>query len=216
MMTTYSKRHTNLELLKNAQAYLKSLLESKAPNSILDVAWSGFYEMYDDLIRRYVVAQGVPRSDVDDCVQEVWSEVAVRLFAFDRPVDRPGLRAWLYSLVRSKATDVFRRSARKPAESLDQKMEVGDEPSDRQPDLVTVQEQQWKQAVLESIISQLRQELTPINSRILEMRLIEHRSVDEVANELELAPEIVHARQHRMMKKLRSRVALYTGGEIGS
>lgn len=216
MMTASHSRQTNLELLKNAKAYLKSLLVSGAPNSILDVAWEGFYEMYDDLIRRFVVAQGVPRSDVDDCVQEVWSEVATRLMEFDRPADRPGLRAWLYALVRSKATNAFRRSARRPTESLDEQMAVGNEPLDRQPEPEDAHEQQWKQAVLESIISQLRRELTPINARLLKMRLIEHRSVEDVAAELQLEPQVVHARQHRMMKKIRARVVLYTGGEIGS
>ena len=48
------------------------------------------------------------------------------------------------------------------------------------------------------------------------MRLIDHSSVDEVASELNLAPQQIHARQHRLMKKLRARVALYTGGPIGS
>src|SRR5687767_10963768 len=98
-------RETSLSLLRAAQVYLKT------PEQPASRAWDSFYELYDELIRRFVIAQGVPRCDVDDCVQEVWREVAVRLAAFDRPVDRPGLRAWLYALVRSKATNVFRKKA---------------------------------------------------------------------------------------------------------
>ena len=100
MAAENDNRDTYLPLLQDAQAYLKMLLEDRVPDSLLAVAWENFYSVYDDLIRRFVVAQGVPHSDVDDCVQEVWSEVATRLFEFDRPADRPGLRAWLYALVR--------------------------------------------------------------------------------------------------------------------
>ncbi len=207
---------TYLPLLQDAQAYLKLLLANKVPNSPLAVAWENFYRVYDDLIRRFVVAQGVSHSDVDDCVQEVWSEITARLSEFDRPADRPGLRAWLYTLVRSKATDVARSKARRPVVSLDQRKLAGHEHGDTRADPATLYEQQWEQAVLESIVSQLREELSATNSRILQMRLIDRRSAEQVASELNLAPQQVHARQHRIMKKLRARVALYSGGSLGS
>ncbi len=133
MAADKSKRKTDLQLLLDAQAYLKMLLEDKVPNSLLAVAWENFYRVYDNLIRRFVVARGIPHSDVDDCVQEVWGEIAVRLFEFDRPADRPGLRAWLYALVRSKATNVFRSKARRPAVSLDQRKLAGHEHGDAAP-----------------------------------------------------------------------------------
>jgi hypothetical protein len=40
--------------------------------------------------------------------------------------------------------------------------------------------------------------------------------VAEVACELNMTPVLIHARQHRIMKKLRARVALYTGDSLGS
>jgi hypothetical protein len=56
-------RETCLSLLRGAQAYLK------APKDPVSHAWDGFYAVYDELIRRFVIAQGIPRCDVDDCVQ---------------------------------------------------------------------------------------------------------------------------------------------------
>lgn len=207
---------TCLETLHGAQEYVKSLLECRAPDSLLSVAWERFYAVYDDLIRRFVARQGVPHADVDDCVQDVWSEVAMRLAEFDRPADRPGLRAWLYAVVRSKATNLFRRGARKPAVSLDQRRQSGQEPRDPQPGPAARCELEWKQAVLESVIAQLRQDLPPVSSRLLQIRLVEQRSVAEAAEELHLTPDQIYARQHRIMKELRARVALYTGGPVGS
>jgi len=216
MTANKTNRETYLPLLQDAKSYLKFLLENKVPDSLLTLSWESFFQVYDDLIRRFAIAQGVPPSDVDDCVQEVWSEVTTRLFDFDRPVDRPGLRAWLYSLVRSKATDLFRGRGRRPAVSLDQLRDAGHEEKDTQEDPASLYEQHWERAVLETNICQLQEEVSPTNARILQMRLIDRRSVADVAAELNLSPEQVYARQHRMLKDLRTRVTLYTGGNIGS
>lgn len=209
-------RETCLLMLRNAQTYLKALLNKKLPDTVVAAAWDDFYRVYDDLIRRFVVALGVPRSDVDDCVQEVWGEVAARLIEFNRPADRPGLRAWLYALVRSKATNVFRRKVRQNTESLDERISLGLEPDDEHSDPAELYERRWKQAMLESIVAQLRQELSETNQGILQMRIIDRRSVAAVACELNLDAEQVYVRQQRILKKLRTRFAHYTGGPLGS
>lgn len=210
-----SVQETYVPLLLGAQSYLKAILDNKAPDSLVSQAWDDFYHAYDGLIRRFVITQGVPRSDVDDCVQEVWSEVAARLVTFNRPADRPGLRAWLYVLVRSKATNVFRKRARQPTVNLERMMSEGYEPADSQTDPAALCEMKWERALLDSVVEQLREELSATNARILQMRIIERRSVEDVIAELKLAPASVHARQHRIMKKLRARIALYTGAPLG-
>ena len=133
-----SRASTYLPLLKDAQEYLQLLLEDRAPNSVLALAWNDFYRVYDDLIRRFVSAQGVATSDVDDCVQEVWSEVVTRLARFDRRPDRPGLRSWLYKLVRSKSADVYRSRQRQPTAGMDEALAQAAD--GRQPDVMA----QWK------------------------------------------------------------------------
>ena len=99
-------------LLESTQEYLRQLVERTTPDSLLAAAWDEFYRVYSDLVRRFVVARGLRGADADDCVQEVWSEVLVRLVDFERPADRPGLRAWLYTIVRSRAVEAQRRKAR--------------------------------------------------------------------------------------------------------
>jgi RNA polymerase sigma factor (sigma-70 family) len=196
-------RETCLSLLRGAQAYLK------APQPPVSHAWDSFYAVYDVLIRRLVIAQGIPRCDVDDCVQEVWSEVSIRLSEFNRPADRPGLRAWLYALVRSKATNIFRRKARHSAESLHEQITAGNEPRDRDVDPAAVFERRWERAVLDKIVAQLREDLSPTNRRILQLRLIERRSVEEVAAELQVPSAVIHARQHRILKRLKASAATH-------
>jgi RNA polymerase sigma factor (sigma-70 family) len=207
---------TYLPLLQQAQAYLQSQLGRHAPDSVLTEAWEQFYRVYNDLIQRFAVAQGVRGTDVDDCVQEVWREVATRLADFQHPGNRPGLRAWLYTVVRSKAMDLLRQAARRPATSLDRQMEAGDEPCGGHSDPQELYERQWEEAMLQTMLGELRAQVSELNYRVLQMRSVEQRDVAEVAAALDLTREQVRYRHHRMLQKLRARVAVYTGEHFGA
>jgi RNA polymerase sigma factor (sigma-70 family) len=122
----------------------------------------------------------------------------------------------LYTVVRSKATNVYRKRTRQPQASLQEMIEGGNEPGDTESDPAVLCEDQWEKVVLDTVFDQLREQLSPSNARVMQLRLVEHRSVAEVAAELKMTPAIVHARQHRIMKKLQARVALYTGGPLGT
>lgn len=204
-------RKTRLSLLHNTQAFLKALLEEEVPDSGLVQAWQEFYRVYDGLIRRFVIARGVSGADVDDCVQEVWMEVVVRLTGFNRPPNRPGLRSWLYTLVRAKASNLFRRKSRWSTESLERAKRAGREPSEPSADPAASLEKEWQHALLETVLDEFQQEVSEINHQVLRMRWIDNRSVNDVASSLSLTPEQVRSRSHRTMKKLRDYLAHFTG-----
>jgi len=205
---------TQLPLLNSTQEFLKSLVDDRAPDTLLGEAWDEFYRVYSNLIRRFVIARGLRDADAEDCVQEVWFEVAARLGDFEHPVSRPGLRAWLYTVVRSKATDTLRRNRRR-TQSVDEAIEAGHEPASAQADPRTDHQRHWDEAMMLTVLNELRSLESRLNYEVLHLRLIEGRSVSEVAASLDLKPEQVWYRHHRMLKKLRARVALYTGESIG-
>jgi RNA polymerase sigma factor (sigma-70 family) len=195
---------------------LESLLKSDASDAVLVNAWDEFYRIYDALIRRFVISQGVPRCDVEDCVQEVWGEVVERLGTFQRPAHRPGLRSWLYILVRSKAADLFRRKARQRADRLEPADYATQVTADSDYDPAALFEKSWERALLESVIQELRDQVSEVNYEILSMRLLQGRSVQEVASRLNVTPDQVRYRYHRVMRKLRTRLAVFTGQPINN
>jgi len=202
---------TNLVLLGWTQDYLRTLLDQGAPDSVLAVAWDEFYRIYDDLMRRFAVSRGLRGADVDDCLQAVWMEIATALTRFEHPAERPGLRAWLYTLVRCKVCDILSRRARRPAESLDVARQAGIEPVDAGSDPQDALEGHWQKALLGTLLHELRQEVTPMNWRLLQMRFVEGCEVAEVAAELGLSSGEVRYRQRRLVKKLRVRAMALTG-----
>mgnify|MGYP002622701971 CR=1 FL=1 len=212
MNETPPREETDLPLLQETQEYLRELLDDKIPDSMLAASWDEFYRLYSALIRRFVVSRGVRGGDVDDCLQEVWSEVATRLVDFDRPPDRPGLRAWLYALVRSKTTDLFRKKQRDSAHSIELAVETGHEPADQGMTPAEKEEREWKDAVVATLLEELQPEISAENFRIVQLRLIERQPAAQVAEELGMSADQVRYRQHRLMKKLRARLAAYTGG----
>lgn len=204
-------RYTDLDLLSRTQQYLRSLLQGRASESVLAQAWDEFYRIYNSVMRRFAAAQGVRGAEIDDCLQEVWMEVVVRLDGFDHPRNRPGLRAWLYTIVRSKAADCFRRRARQSASHLERSSEVPSE-APSPPDQF---EQDWERALLETLIEDLRSQTSARNAQLLKMRLLDGRSVQDVARALDLTPAQVSYRQYRLLRKLKVRAGLYTGKPFG-
>jgi RNA polymerase sigma factor (sigma-70 family) len=212
---TRTGTETNVVLVGWVQDYLRSQLQEGTPDALLTAAWDEFYRVYDVLMRRFSYSRGLSGSDVDDCVQAVWLEVASGFGEFEHPAERSGLRSWLYMLVRSKAADLLRSRARRPAESLDAARALGREPVDREADPTQLMDRQWERALLETLLEELRQEISETNWNLLRMRCLEGRDVPEVAAELGLSSEQVWYRQRRLMKKLQSRVALFTGQTFG-
>lgn len=212
----FDPRATNVALLQQTQQYLRRQLEQNASDSLLSAAWDEFYRMYSAVIRRFVVAQGVRGADVDDCVQEVWNAVALKLGDFQHPGDRPGLRSWLYSVVRSKATDMMRRQLRHPAGRLEACLEKGFEPISHEPDPGEIMQRNWDASMLRTAIDELPKYVSKRTFQAFYLRAVEERSEAETAEILGLTVEQVRYRKHRAQKKLKSLVAVYTGQPLGA
>ncbi len=196
---------TNLSLLDRTQAYLRLVLAAQVPDSLLVAAWAEFYRIYNELIRRYVLSRNIPSMEVDDCLQEVWVAVAKHLVHFEHPRERPGLRAWLYQLVRSKATDVIRQRARDP---------LAQAQSGAAPDHIAADESSlsvWNKLLVDTLLDDIALTESKLTCKIFRMRLFEGRKTAEIAAELKISQEVVRYRYNSLVRKLRHRMAVYTG-----
>jgi RNA polymerase sigma factor (sigma-70 family) len=182
--------------------------ESHQPDA--QESWDAFYKLYDILIRRFIIARGVRGADVDDCLQEVWTDISNRLTRF-QITSEAGLRSWIFTLVRSRATDMFRRKKREASVSVDKSIEDGFDPIGREEDPSARYDQEFDAAVIETLVLKLQSEVSEMNFEIFRLRSLEGIGVSETAATVEVTPEQVRYRHHRTMQKLKTIAGIYLG-----
>jgi RNA polymerase sigma-70 factor (ECF subfamily) len=198
----------NLDLLAKTQAYLVCRYHHRTPDWELIQAWNAFYGTYDPLLRRFARACRVPAAGVDDCVQQVWTELVMKLpdFRYDRRRGR--FRSWLYIIVHSKAVDWVRGQTRHPIYRLPP--EAASLLCGRDRDAAAEYEQQRKQEEVHQVLSHLRKRVPACSYRVLHLRWLEGRSVHEVAAALGLTPAQVRLRDYRMKRQFHRLFNLHT------
>src|SRR5262245_33546810 len=97
-----AREDLDLELLQNTQTYLECRFRRQAPSGPAVEAWERFYRIVDPLLRRYARAFHVPRADLADFVQEIWTELVKTLRDFPYDHQRGRFSSWLYRVVHCK------------------------------------------------------------------------------------------------------------------
>jgi RNA polymerase sigma-70 factor (ECF subfamily) len=77
-------------------------------------AWEEFAEIYGPLVRRFCVRRGLQETDAQDISQEVLLAVARAIPDFQYDPGRGTFRGWLFTVVRSKISNLVSNRAREP------------------------------------------------------------------------------------------------------
>lgn len=198
----------DVALLADTQAYLRNELAARPSERQLVKAWVRFYELMSPRIRRYAVASRVAQADLDDCVQQVWTELLRKLPSFRFDPARGRFSSWLFALVHSRAVDLLRKRSRQPSTGAWE--QLANRPAGRECDPVMLCERQADRALVRQILGELQKRASVCSYRVLYLRWMRGHSVNEVAGALGLTTQQVRFRCHRMLQKLR----LLFAGEI--
>jgi RNA polymerase sigma-70 factor (ECF subfamily) len=189
------------ELLQETQAYLQCRFRRQAHADVSIKSWERFYGICDSLIRCYARAFNVPRADLKDLVQEVWTELlkSLRYFSYDR--ERGRFSSWLYRVVQSKAIDLLRRRTRHPTVTIT--LQSQRQLESREEDPAMACERSGQREHVQRVLREMRHQVSPRNYCLFHLRWIEGRSMREIGTMLGLTPEQVRFRQHRLKRKFR-------------
>lgn len=204
-MPTPPSEVTDAGLLEEVQSYLAQCLGGTQDKAD---AWLRFYRIYEPLIRGFARRCRLPDDEQDDCVQETLQTVIVALRDFKYDRERGRFRGWLFSVVRSRATDLMRRRLRRDSRRA---ADSPDEQADPSADVVAELERRWRSAVIQTVIEQLREEVSATNFEVFNLRSVEGLPTPEVAARLKMAPEKVRYRHHRTFRKFRDLYLNFTG-----
>jgi RNA polymerase sigma-70 factor, ECF subfamily len=147
-------------------------------------AFAELYHAYVRMVHGVLLAR-VPRTDVDDLVQEVFLTAMRRLESLREPAAFPG---WLATIARNHAADHFRRRGTETVELPDDLPAAPDE-------------SQEARAILEVVRS-----MPAAYGETLILRLVEGMTGPEIAARTGLTEGSVRVNLHRGMKLLRARL----------
>ena len=193
---------TKLRLLKMSQAYLASVAQHESAAAEDAAAWRSFCEVHDPTIRHFVARFHVRRQDFEDCVQEVWAEVAKRLRTFEYDPNRGQFESWLYRLVCCKVANLRRQRSRHPAEDLSDDAE-SEASIHAWAESRADEQRRAHESALKVAIAQLREVSTTLSYCVFQMRSLEGCPVERVADALHLSTDQVRWRNCRMKQRLR-------------
>ena len=189
------------ELLMDVQTYLSNLNRGETTSESLRIAFQGFYEKYDPVIRKFGVKCNLPGVDLDECTQEVWFKLLTKLPEFEYQPERSRFQSWLYAVIRHQIIDLHRRRSQTRVIRLTTLAATNLVTSKSDPAI------QFEQASDEEDLFGVRDELRSIVSeksfRVVQLRCIEGRSIAEIAMELILTPAQVRLQLCRLKKQLK-------------
>lgn len=149
-------------------------------------AWAALYSAYAPGLQGFFYSRHA--SEPEDLLGEVFVDLTRRLHAFSGSEKQ--FRSWVFMIAHNRLVDERRRLNRRPAFPAAQEVFEG------RPDLQDVASVAVQNVRAEDAL-QLIDQLTPEQSAVLRMRLVEGLTVDEVATRLSKSPGAIKAIQRR-------------------
>jgi RNA polymerase sigma-70 factor (ECF subfamily) len=165
-------------------------------------------DLYGPLIAAWCQRCGLDTHTTADCVQDVFSAVAVSMESFEPKKTSGAFRAWLWTVTRRKVIDSLRRSKRAPrvlggstAAAMFQDVEDGclvpeDEPS----------EEFQVRELIDRALNQVRSEFEASTWQAFWRSVVDGLPTDVVATELHSTPAAVRQARSRILRRLRQQL----------
>ncbi len=192
----------DLPLVQSVRGYLCCLNRKEKPDSHSKAAWEQFYTSCNNMLRRFIGRQGMQGNDLEDCLQNAWIRLIQNLPHFEYDPSRGAFRTWLFSVAHSSTVDYLRRKGRNRTIAFDQQEWM--EPASHEDDSPSYHIEACEaDDSAEHLLDRAKDLVSHENFRLMHMRWIEGRSVEETAQSLGISHQQVWYREHRLKKKMR-------------
>lgn len=164
-----------------------------------DWAWSRLYQTLAADLLRFLTAQGA--ADPEDCLGEAFVSLVKGLPNFEG--DERALRAFAFTIARSRLVDSWRRASCRPASA---ELDSAAEHRHQSPAADTA-------TLASDSVTEILETLTPDQRSVLLLRVLHEFSVKETAAILDRSEGAVKLLQHRAVSALRARLMGRSPGE---
>lgn len=174
-------------------------------------AWERLVTLYSPLVYYWCGKMNLPDQDMADVFQEVFQSVATHINDFRK--DRPGdtFRGWLRTITRSKVYDHYRRQTRQPNAAGGTEAQIrfsqmpADDSSDDAPSDSTNEssEEEIYNDLFLRALNLIRDNFAERTWQAFWRVVVDGRTPNEVAEELEMRPGTVRVAKSRVLHRLR-------------
>ena len=163
-----------------------------------DLAWEEFSSRYVEVLRAWCRRWGVPRSDVDDLVQETFLIVISRVTHFERR-GIGSLRAWIKEIARRCWCNVQRRAERHHNVILLERFRRSRLALDS---LESEFDRLSRQELLQTSMSIVQKKVAPKSWSAFRLVVLEGRTGAEAAEQLGMRVDSVYMAKMRVQKRI--------------
>jgi RNA polymerase sigma-70 factor (ECF subfamily) len=167
-------------------------------------AWQDLSDLYRPLILGWLNRQGVPPSDLEDLSQEVLLSVVKHLPSFQHSGQRGAFRAWLRTIVCSRATDYWRaQDAGARASGGSNATAALQEIADPESELNRRWDEEHDRYVIRCLLDLVEVEFEPTTLLAFRRLALDGISGAEAAQELGLSVAAVYMAKSRVVARIR-------------
>jgi RNA polymerase sigma-70 factor (ECF subfamily) len=176
-------------------------------------AWSYFVEVYGPLVHGFLRGQGMQDADVLDVTQDVLLSVAASIHRFEHRGDRCGsFRSWLFTIVRARASDHWRRQQRHPqgsGDSLAQQL-LSQLPSDKQ-DLEARWNHEYLQGLFHVAATRVKGDFQESTWQAFWRTTVDQEPLRTVAKDLGISLAGVSMAKRRVLQRIQQQIEFIEG-----
>lgn len=169
-------------------------------------AWRQFTDLYGPLVFRYGKRQGLQDADAADLMQDVLERVAKNIEKFDYDPSLGRFRSWLFLIARQAISNLVKRRERQPIGSGDSVVAnmINDKMADQDESLW---EAEYRQHLLQWAMEKVEGHFATSTWQAFYETSVNHKSAEQVANELGLSVGAVYIAKSRVIQRLKKAVA---------
>jgi RNA polymerase sigma-70 factor (ECF subfamily) len=182
---------------------LARIRDSEDPQS-----WIRLVDLYEPLMRKWLLAYEVQDADAADLIQEVFEVVAQELPAFDHNRNVGAFRSWLRKVLVNRLKNFWRsRKYRPQAAGGSSMLERLNQLEDDRSEASRVWDDSHDQEVITRLMEFIRPTFLPKSWDAFYRQVFEGESPQEIAADLEMSLSSVYTARSRVLSALRREAA---------
>lgn len=180
------------------------LVQVQSPDN--RAAWDEFVLMYRPVVYRLARRRGLQDADAQDLAQRVLMAVAAAIGTWEKSSESVRFRHWLRRVARNAILNMLTRQPRDRAAGGTSVQEFLQEQPGNDSQAEAQIELEYRRELYLRAARIVRNDVEPDTWRAFELTVIEQRSIDEAAVELEKPVGTIYAARSRIMRRLRQAV----------